>query len=525
MRKTVLILGGGRMQLPAVQIARKNGWRVILADGNPDCLARPLADAFHHIDLVDREALAGMASAYRGRGELDGVFTAGTDFSRSVAFVAGRCGLPGIPFETATAASDKLVMRQALAAAGVPQPAFAGVTSAEEAAEAASRVGTPVVVKPVDNMGARGVRVVETADALAPAFEAAFAASRSRRVIVEEYMSGPELSLDAVVWQGRATVCGIADRHVTFAPYFVEMGHTMPSALDRGLLDDASAVFIRGIAALGIAAGAAKGDIKVTPRGAMVGEIAARLSGGYMSGWTFPYASGVEVTEAALRIAMGLDPGPLAPRVSLVSAERAFVSIPGRVAAVEGLAEACASPALRDLFLLVAPGAEVRLPTNNVQKCGNAISQAASRAAAATAAEEAVRAMFVRLAPANPATDAFLAEPAGLAGGLAKLAAFRLDRDENLRALHAMPVAVAGAGVPRVLPLPAAEREQAVDWHGLGFASAAQKALALAGATWGQGGGAVAGRLFWDALIKGGVQGAVYALETWRRRLGEAGAR
>mgnify|MGYP002388944453 CR=1 FL=1 len=124
-------------------------------------------------------------------------------------------------------------------------------------------------------------------------------------------MDGPELSLDAIVWRGRVTVCGVADRIIRFPPFFVEMGHTMWSALPA---DDRSAVervFTDGIRALGIDNGAAKGDIKLTSRGPMVGEIAARLSGGYMSGWTFPLASGVEVTRAALRVAAGLEPGDL----------------------------------------------------------------------------------------------------------------------------------------------------------------------------------------------------------------------
>ncbi len=512
MTETVLILGGGRMQLPSIHAARSAGWRVLVADGNAECLGRPLADRFHHIDLRDGEALAAMALEHRRAGRLHGVFTAGTDFSAAVALVAERCGLPGLRREAALAASDKLLMRSTLAGAGVPQPAFAGLGPGDDPLPAARRIGFPAVVKPVDNMGARGVRVVHDEEALEPAVEAARAASRSRRVIVEEYMEGPELSLDAIVWQGRVTVCGIADRHISFPPCFVEMGHTMPSALARERLADAAEVFARGIAALGIDCGAAKGDIKVTPRGAMVGEIAARLSGGYMSGWTYPYSSGVDVTSAALRIAMGRPPGDLRPTEARVSAERAFVSVPGRVRAIEGVVEAAGDAEVRDLFVLAQPGDEVRLPTNNVQKCGNVITCSVSRERAVRAAELAVQRLLVRLQPGEPLTEAFLAE----AGGPA---AFALSRPANREALARMPESVEGRGPVGVMPLPELEMESGRDWHGQGLASAARRALALCGAATRTAGGPLLGSRFWKALLKGGAQGGVYAIETFAASL------
>ena len=121
------------------------------------------------------------------------------------------------------------------------------------------------------------------------------------------------VSLDAIVYKGTVTVCGVADRHVFFPPNFVELGHTMPTSLDEKAVGRIVAVFEAGIKAIGIDFGAAKGDLKLTRTGPMVGEIAARLSGGYMSGWTFPLSSGVEVTEAALNISVGFQRGTSHP--------------------------------------------------------------------------------------------------------------------------------------------------------------------------------------------------------------------
>ena len=277
------------------------------------------------------------ARGLRGRHGLDGVFTAGTDFSTTVAAVAEGLGLPGLPVAVTQGGHRQGADAHACCGStACPARASSPWRSPDDCAGVDGRMPFPLVVKPVDNMGARGVRRVDSRAELEEAVALALQASRTRRALVEEYLEGPELSIDAITWQGRITLCGVADRHIRFPPYFVEMGHTMPTALEAAQVRRAAEVFRRGVRALGIDGGAAKGDVKVTARGAFIGEIAARLSGGYMSGWTFPFSSGVEVTAAALRIAVGLPPGSMRPARRWTSAERAFISIPGIVAAVEG---------------------------------------------------------------------------------------------------------------------------------------------------------------------------------------------
>jgi biotin carboxylase len=120
--KAILILGAGVMQGPVIRLARQKGYRICVADGNDKAVHAQDADEFVHVDLKDKEALAAAAAGLPG---LAGVMTAGTDFSASVAWVAEKLGLPGIPYEVALDASDKARMRTRLAAAGVPVPAFA----------------------------------------------------------------------------------------------------------------------------------------------------------------------------------------------------------------------------------------------------------------------------------------------------------------------------------------------------------------------------------------------------------------
>ena len=537
---TVFILGAGVMQIPAIRAAKELGWTVVVADADSDAPGTILADRFLPVDLKDAEGLAAAARGIEAEFGLDGVFTAGTDFSASVAYVAAELGLPGIGWDTAMKASDKLKMRAALSAAGVGSPRFVQASAPDDPSVAAASLGFPLVVKPADSMGARGCRAVRDRRELEAAVAAALPFSRSGRAIVEEYVEGPEFSIDALVDGDEIRIRGIADRHVFFDPCFVELGHTMPSGFPPDIQAEVVRVFREGVRALGIRTGAAKGDIKYcgARKRAVVGEIAARLSGGYMSGWTYPYASGIDVTREALRLCvgegLGLGMGLDLPDRGWFSAERAFISIPGEVASIEGCLEAERMPYVKQLFLRVSPGDRVVFPSNNVQKCGNAISQAPTRDAAVAAAESAVRAVLVRLAPGDPETEVYLRGDWGKELGKAwPPCAFKLEGDAA-RALEAMPeyVSDAEAGTEPVAMFPFAKSVGGGDWNGRGFAESAALAIAAARSrplgpnlTHGdRGNGAEPGSFkgtalvpagrFWRALARGGLQAALYVLDT-----------
>ena len=522
---TVFILGAGGMQIPAIRAARELGWTVVAADANPAAPGADLVDHFLHVDLKDREGLAAAARGLRAEFGLDGVFTAGTDFSPSVAWVAKELGLPGIPFETSLRASDKLLMREALAAAGVSSPRFTAAAASDDPAISAANLGLPLVVKPADNMGSRGCRMVGDASELAPAIDAALPFSRSGRVIVEECIEGPEFSIDALVHDGEIHIRGIADRHIHFTPYFVELGHTMPSAHSPEAVEEVLRVFRLAVRAIGIDLGAAKGDMKLCPsRGcAVVGEVAARLSGGYMSGWTYPYASGVDVTREALRLCVGLplDRAPGDPVRGWVSAERAFISIPGKVSSIVGCLEAERTPYVKQLFLRAAPGERVVFPSNNVEKCGNVISQAPTREGAVQAAETAAGTVLVRLVPDNPETETFLRTASwsdtGVPAEVWPPNAFAVQ-GAAARELAAMPDYQDGplADTGPVVPFTLAESVRGLDWSGRGYSESAVLALGMADIhrPADPANPRVPAGRFWRALARGGVQAALYVLDT-----------
>ncbi|NMB65800.1 MAG: ATP-grasp domain-containing protein, partial [Spirochaetes bacterium] len=318
---------------------------------------------------------------------ISGVLTVGTDASATVAAVANALNLPGIKFEDAIAATNKIKMRTRFFEHGVRSPHFFPVWSLSDAKKACKVLGFPVVIKPSDNMGARGVVRIDNKNQIADAFAFAKSASPSGELIIEEFMEGHELSIDAVVFNGEVTFTGIADRIIEYPPHFVETGHTMPSQLPKEVQDSACEVMKAGIKALGIHLGCAKGDIKITKDGPKIGELAARLSGGFMSAYTYPLSTGVNLMRAAIEVALGQEPGNLEPLYNRVSIERAIITKPGIVKKICGVEEALKIPGIAEIFITVKPGDKVKKPTSNVEKAGHIIAVADTL----KEAEEAVR--------------------------------------------------------------------------------------------------------------------------------------
>ncbi|MGI5069915.1 ATP-grasp domain-containing protein [Treponema pectinovorum] len=438
-QKIVMILGAGLMQGPAIIAAKELGYKTVVVDANPLAVCAKDADCFKVVDLKDKQGLYSLAKSITEdkNSSLAAVFTAGTDFSANTAYLAQEFSLKGHSYQACLNASNKVLMRECFAKDKVPSPNFREVdeknlSEIEKLAEE-GKIEFPKVIKPVDNMGGRGCRLARSKEELHESLLTAIKNSRSGKAIFEDYMEGPEFSIDSVVYNGTLTITGFADRHIYYPPYFIETGHTIPSKIDEKMKAELIATFALGIKSLGLTHGVAKADIKYTKDGPMIGEIAARLSGGYMSGWTYPFSSNLFLTKEALKISLGKEPDELLKRRKTikwiphksvssqaqpfelfevksekVSAERAWMSIPGKIAFVKGLDEARSSESVKEVFPRNKAGDTVNFPRNNVEKCGNVITLADSYEEAQNFAKLAIGKITLILELKNKATDDFL---------------------------------------------------------------------------------------------------------------------
>lgn len=389
MHRNLIIIGGGALQVPVIEAARSMELNPIVFDMDSEAPGKALASRFIQMSTRDIDGCVREAKRLSQELSLHGVITAGTDASRAVSAIAAALELPGIRYNDAEAASNKVLMRKRLRQAGVPIPNFFSVWNLKEAREGLDELGCPAVLKPAENMGARGVIKIRNRSELAAAYRHSKRHSTTGEMILEEYMDGPELSVDALAFKGQYWMTGIADRIIDKEPFFIERGHNMPSAMSESVLQEVERVMIAGMKALGIHTGAGKGDIKVTSEGVKIGELAARLSGGWMSSHTFPLHSGVNLYQAAIRIALGEEPGSLSPQRSRIVIERGLFSPAGRIVSLGGREAMISVPGVEEVILTRKAGSIMQELTSNIEKVGHIIASGQTLAEAEKAAEQA----------------------------------------------------------------------------------------------------------------------------------------
>ncbi|MBW2282533.1 MAG: ATP-grasp domain-containing protein [Deltaproteobacteria bacterium] len=362
------------------------GLRVLALDRNPASPGFQEADQHGVVSTRDVPALCRFLDRCRARRmRIAGVTTMGSDIPDVVQAVAAHLGLPSISAEAARLATDKFAMKEAFRDAGVPIPWFAEVESAVELARIAAERGPDLVLKPVDRSGSRGVFLLDEKSNLSELFACAQEFSYSGRVQVEEYLTGPQISTETILFEGRALTPGFADRNYDlldrFRPQIMENGGWVPSlcsAEERARVED---VVVRASLALGIETGVTKGDVVLTAEGPKVIEIAARLSGGDFCASLVPHGCGINYVRAAVRLALGEEPdfAELEPRFERAVANRYFFPEPGRLLSISGAAEVRAQDWLEKLEFWYAPGDEVPASLSHAHRFGVFVATAPDR--------------------------------------------------------------------------------------------------------------------------------------------------
>lgn len=361
---TVLFIGAGRHQVPSIRRLRDDfDCRVVAVDAREDAPGLPEADLGVVAD--DHGALVDLARDQK----VDGVLTVGSDRAVSVvAAIAEDAGLPGIGRATARAMTDKATMRAAFAAAGVPQPAHATASSADELRTAAGSIGFPIVVKPVDAGGQRGIALVHDERGFDAAIEDALAASRAGAVIVEQFVDLPEVNVLAVARAGEVDVITISDRlRPPGMGFAVATTQRFPAQIGRAASDAVRDAAIAAVRATGLRDGVAFPQILAGgPDETYLVEIAARIPGGRMSDVAL-HGVGVDLLAIVLRSALGETvPDAVAlPRFERPTVVRFMTGPPGtlpvgHVREVDGLEEARALPGIVATGSWLLPGEEIR---------------------------------------------------------------------------------------------------------------------------------------------------------------------
>jgi len=395
-----MIVGAGPFQVPGIRKAQEVGYRVLANDANPDAPGLKVADYGYHLDLKDIEGCIRIARQHA----VVGVLTVAADAAiPTVAAVSAALHLPGVSLAAAQVAVDKSRMRECFDQFGVPSASWRKCGSLVEAEETASKLGWPVVLKPPDNAGSRGVSLAQHLEDVAPAYHRALEQSRSGAVMVEEFMPGVEISCEAFVYRGEVFILSLSDKIRTHPPYLLDTTVLFPSNQPRTIQERACEVARMAIRATGIDAATVHMELMVTDSDVKVVELAARGAGFRVFTDMVPWVTGVDTLEQLIKLSVGKEPD-----FTVTQSRAAILRFPeaesGVVTSVSGVEIARHLPGIFDLEIYVKPGDVVRPLTSGSDRVGHIIAMAGTRADALAITRQAEQSICIRTEPVTQST-------------------------------------------------------------------------------------------------------------------------
>lgn len=299
--KKLAIIGASYLQEPIVRKAKEMGVYTICFAWRDGATCADICDKFYPISIVDKEQILEICRTEK----IDGITTIASDTATlTVNYVASRMGLISNPDEYSEICTNKYLMRQCFLNAGVPSPRFSLATGTETASFSGFRY--PIIVKPTDRSGSRGVEKVETPEHLAQAIARAQKDSFEHKAIVEEFVSGCEVSVESISYEGSHTILQITDKVTTGAPYFVELAHHQPSALPDDVQIHIRKIVLQALDALHIRFGASHAELKITETGDIrVIEVGARMGGDFIGSHLVQLSTGYDFVKGVVEIALG----------------------------------------------------------------------------------------------------------------------------------------------------------------------------------------------------------------------------
>lgn len=386
-----MIVGASMLQLPAIIKAKEMGLHVAVVDFNPQAIGIPYADKYYNASTMDEDAVLIAAEDYQP----DGIMTLATDMPmRGVAKTSDKLLLHSINYATAVKATDKYDMIKAFKEHNVPSPWFFVVDSLEELIAQEENLFFPCIIKPTDNAGSHGVAKVFSFQELIDNYEYAHSCSRHGKVIVEEYLDGPEVSVEVMVVKGKVNILQITDKITTGAPHFVEMGHTQPSRLPCDTQRQIREVAEEACKSVGLDKGPAHVEMKVTSRGPVMIELGARMGGDNITTHLVPLSTGIDMVSSTIKVALGEDPD-ITPTLHCGSAIRYFEVPYGTIKAIENVEKAKTIPGVKQITFTKEVGEESTPIQCSNDRIGFVIAQGDTAEDAIVACENALKTIRV----------------------------------------------------------------------------------------------------------------------------------
>ena len=300
-KKKIAILGASYLQRPLVIKAKQMGLETHVFAWRYGNEVEGLCDYYYDISILDKDAILAQCK----RVQIDAITSIASDIAMpSVNHVAHEMGLSGNSLECTKLSTDKFEMRKALSANGVNCPKFAFFKEPDFSHDLGFKF--PVVVKPTDRSGSRGVTKVYEPSNVNNAIEKALENSINGRAIVEEFIEGREFSVEGISVNGEHRVITITDKVTTGEPFFVELEHHQPAKINLEQWQSIEKEVLKVLRALKIENGASHTEVFITHDNFIsVIESAGRMGGDWIGSHMVEASTGFDYLKATLKIALG----------------------------------------------------------------------------------------------------------------------------------------------------------------------------------------------------------------------------
>lgn len=298
------IIGASYLQLPLIEKAKKRGIATHVFAWQCEDVGEKAADFFYPISIVEKERIL---SKCREIG-IDGICSIASDLAMvTVNYVAEKMNLIGNSPECVEVSTNKHKMRKCFEKHGDPSPKSFLVQSISDLEGV--EIDFPVIVKPIDRSGSRGITKLESRNGLETAIEWAKQQGFEKYALVEEFVTGNEYSVEFVSWEGKHHFLALTQKYTTGSPNFIETGHLEPAVVCQDVQEKIVNVVTHALNSLGIQYGASHSELKISDDGEIkIIEIGGRMGGDCIGSSLVEMSTGFDFVNAVIDVALGIEP-------------------------------------------------------------------------------------------------------------------------------------------------------------------------------------------------------------------------
>ncbi len=302
--KKLAIIGASYLQEPLIRKAQEMGYETHVFAWKANDVGERIADHFYPISIIEKDEILEVCRSL----DISGICTIASDLAViTVNYVASKLRLPCNSMETTLKSTNKHLMRMAFEENNDPSPKSILVNSVDDLENV--ELAFPVIVKPLDRSGSRGISKVYEREQLPDAIGSAKEQGFEKSALVEEFAEGDEYSVEYISFEGQHHFLAMTKKYTTGDPHFIETGHLEPAPVSDEVLGKVKDVVNHALDTLGITNGASHTEIKIDDKGTIrIIEIGGRMGGDFIGSDLVRISTGIDFVRAVIQVAVGEKP-------------------------------------------------------------------------------------------------------------------------------------------------------------------------------------------------------------------------